>query len=523
MSASSTSRTPRHFPGLLLAILALAAAVRWLVVGRDALWLDEGYSWWDAGQRFRALWTLVPTCDPHPPLYFAVLHGWISLFGDDTVTMRTLSVLLGLATVVIVYVAGRQLDRARGAAGERFGIGFLAALLFALTPFQVYFSVEARPYALLCFGAALLTFGCLLTVRAGLTLERRMAFSWTNRVSPGGWAALLIGGVIVVWTNNTAVLVLGAASVGFIAMWLFDRDSRKTIAPVIAAGVVIALLWAPDWPLLYAQSKEVTGDFWIPKPTFEGLTFELHNLIGLDVLRSTWWVALAILGGLLAIGRSIGWRWTLMVGALATLPIIFNVAISYLLSPILLSRALIGAAPALAIALAASAMLLRPRALRIAAACALVVVHAISLQRYLAADHVKEPWRPVVARLAVEAQQAPLLVVPNELVLPLMHEAKMERLALRARGLPADYPATDMKARYPSGKCAPSVIDQDLTPLIDSLRNENTVVLLTRLNNTYDPNEAIAAALKQAGYKLRNDDVFQPGDLRIMRFVRGTS
>ncbi len=513
-------RPPRRIPWLLLMIVALATIVRWWVIDRDALWLDEGYSWWDAQQRLTSLWTLVPTCDPHPPLYFALLHPWISVMGDGTVAMRALSTLFGVVTVAIVYAAGRELDRARGHADDAFGIGAFAALLFAVTPFQVYFSIEARPYALLCFGAALLTLACLAIVRSMQSVERRLAFAWKDRVSARAWLMLLVGALIVVWTNNTAVLVLGAVSVAFVALWLLDRDSRSIVVPIVVAGVLVAAFWAPDWPLLIAQAREVTDDFWIPAPSFDGVTFELHNLIGLDVLRATWWVAFAILGGLVLIHRRIGWRWGLMVASLALLPIVFNVGISYAMKPILISRALMGAAPALALALAASVILIRSGKVRVVAAVALVAVHLVSLARFLSADHVKEPWKPVVARLAAVAPHAPILVVPNELVLPLAHEAKMQNVDVRVMGLPADYPATDMPVRYPSGKCAPSVVGFDLAPLIRQVSGERRVVLLTRLNNTYDPKESALAALRAGGFTLEGEDVLQPGDLRVLRFVR---
>ncbi|MEO8937594.1 MAG: glycosyltransferase family 39 protein, partial [Burkholderiaceae bacterium] len=190
----------RLYPGVLLVIVALAAMLRGLVIGRDTLWLDEGYSWWDAQQRMTALWTLVPTCDPHPPLYFALLHPWIAVVGDGTVAMRLLSTLFGLLTIAVVYVAGRELDRARGHGDDRFGIGALAALLFALTPFQVYFSIEARPYALLCLGAAMLTLACLQVVRAVESPQRRRAFAWTDRIPGRSGLLLLAGALIVVWT-----------------------------------------------------------------------------------------------------------------------------------------------------------------------------------------------------------------------------------------------------------------------------------------------------------------------------------
>lgn len=522
-----SARTERRFPGVLLAILALAAAVRWLVIDRDALWLDEGYSWWDARQPLGALWSLVPTCDPHPPLYFALLHGWIRLVGDGTVAMRMLSFLFGLAAITVVYFAGRELDRAlaRRASTEsaRFGIGAFAALLFALTPFQIYFSVEARPYALLCLGATMLTLACLVIVRSIETPTRRLAFAWFDRSTRTSWVLLLVGALVVVWANNTAVLVLGAVSVAFIVLWIVDRDSRSVMVPVIAAGVVVGVLWAPDWPLLIQQAREVTDDFWIQKPSLAGITYELHNLIGLDVLRATWWVALAIGGGLVLVFKRIGWRWGLMVAALAVLPIAFNVAISYAISPILISRALMGAAPALALALAASVVLIRSKPLQAVAAVLLIAGHLIAVSRYVGADHVKEPWKPVIARLAVVARDAPILVVPNELVLPLQHEADVQHVSLRVGGLPADYPAIDMKVRYPSGKCAPSVIGFDLAQRMRQLEGERAVVLLTRLRNTYDPDESVAAALRAAGFALDSEDVYQPGDLRVMRFVRQPS
>ena len=525
----TVGRSGDRHPAVLLVVLALAAAARWWVVDRDALWLDEGYSWWDAQQPFAALWSLVPTCDPHPPLYFALLHVWIRLVGDGTVPMRALSLLFGLASVAVLYFAGRELDRAlarrRAASGlapvaDRFGIGALAALLFALTPFQVYFSVEARPYALLCLGATLLTLACLTIVRGIETPSKRLAIAWLDRSTRASWALLLVGALVVVWANNTAVLVLGAVSAAFIALWIVDRDSRAVMVPVIVTGVVVGVLWAPDWPLLLAQAREVTDDFWIQQPSLAGITYELHNLIGLDVLRATWWVALALGGGLVLIARRIGWRWGLMTAALALLPIVFNVAISYAMSPILISRALMGAAPALALALASSVVLIRSGHLRAVAATLLIAAHLVSVSRYLGADHVKEPWKPVVARLAETARDTQVLVVPNELVLPLQHEADAQHVPLVVHGLPADYPATGMAVRYPSGKCAPSVIDLDLSSHLQRLRGQKAVVLLTRLRNTYDPRDSVATALRTAGFSLASEEVYQPGDLRVMRFVR---
>lgn len=512
------ARTPsfaRAVDGSIVAfVVAIAAAIRWWVIDRDALWLDEGYSWWDARQPLASLFSRVPECDPHPPLYFATLHGWIAAFGDGTVAMRTLSTLLGLATIVVVYCAAREIDRRRDRATSLVGVRGLASLLFALTPFQVYFSIEARPYALLCFGAALMTWGTLKVVRA---CDEPPAPAHVPR---SAWWLLVVGGAIMVWSNNTSVLFLGALSTFFVGLWIVDRGSRPTMVPVVLAGALIAIVWAPDWPLLLRQSREVTGDFWIAPPTFQNLTFELHNLIGLDVLRATWWLVLGALAGVLLVAVRVGPRWAWTLTALIVLPVAYNLLVSALVSPVLISRAMIGLAPAFAIAIASMAMLLPTRALRALVALGLVVTFGLATARFLHADHVKEPWKPVVARIATFPRSTTILVVPNELVLPLTHEARRRGLQFAIRGVPADYPAIGMDARYPSGKCAPSVVRQDLGAQMRALAGAPEVVLLTRLNNTYDPEQAVAAALKASGFTLRSDDVFQPGDLRIMRFTR---
>ena len=204
----------------------------------------------------------------------------------------------------------------------------------------------------------------------------------------------------------------------------------------------------------------------------------------------------------------------------AVLPVVFNVAISIFFKPILIARALIVATPAITLALAALVVLVKPRALRLGVAFGMIAFHLSASFAFLNADHVKEPWKTIVARLATVARDGTILVVPNEMALALMHEAQAETVKLRVRGVPADFPATGMRARYPSGKCAPSVVGQDLAPLMASLRGEPAVVLLTRRNNTYDPGEAIASALRVEGFHLQHDEVFQPGDLRVMRYAR---
>ncbi len=523
MSVLSHERRARGGFVPLLAVVALAAAARLAVVGRDALWIDEGYSWWDARQPLAALWDAVPTCDPHPPLYFALLHGWAAVFGDSTVALRSLSVAFGCAAVAFVYLAARELELVRGAPRSRFGLPALAALLFALTPFQIYFAVEARPYALLCAAAAAATWGALRVVRlVSPKLQRGFTRFGDRGGARLGWTLVVLGTATALWTHNTAVLFAASLGLYFAALFVVDRDSRRAVRSALIAAAATALLWAPDLPLLWSQLGEVAGEFWIPPPSFGHLQHELHYAVGLDRHELTWWMVAVMAAGCVLIGRRRSWAMAALVAALAVLPIASNVVASALLSPVLIARALIVATPAFAIAVAAAASLVAPGRLRSAAVLVLVAVHVAACVPFFTADHVKEPWRRVVADIASRAPGIPILVVPNELALPLAHAARESGSPIGTmHGVPADYPAIGLPLRYPSGKCAPSAAAWEAASLPADVAASPSLVLVTRRRNTYDPDDGVIAALQARGFAIASDETHQPGDLRVLRFARG--
>ncbi|WP_456423824.1 ArnT family glycosyltransferase, partial [Thermococcus sp.] len=65
----------------------------------------------------------------HPPLYYYALAGWLRIFGDNYVSGRTFSLFLGLISIFLAYLTGRELK------GEKLGLAF--ALLIALDPLAI--------------------------------------------------------------------------------------------------------------------------------------------------------------------------------------------------------------------------------------------------------------------------------------------------------------------------------------------------------------------------------------------------
>lgn len=141
---------------LLLAILLLAGFLRFYHLDAQSLWNDEGNSARIA-ERTPDLILEGAAGDIHPPGYYLLLHGWRALVGQSEFALRSLSVVAGLALVLFTYLLGRHL----------FGdaTGLMAAFLGALSPFAVYYSQEARMYALLAAFSAASTFFTIRTLR----------------------------------------------------------------------------------------------------------------------------------------------------------------------------------------------------------------------------------------------------------------------------------------------------------------------------------------------------------------------
>ena len=101
-----------------------------------------------------------------PPLYYALAWLWTQLTGNGEWGLRFLSALAGVATIPVAYLVARELR------GPRAGV--IAAALVATNPMLVWYSQEARAYALLGFFCALSLLYCVRALREG---ERR-DFTW---------------------------------------------------------------------------------------------------------------------------------------------------------------------------------------------------------------------------------------------------------------------------------------------------------------------------------------------------------
>ncbi len=147
---------------LLVAILLLAFGLRVHNLEVQSFWNDEGNS---ARLSERSVPLIIEgtASDIHPPLYYLLLNQWRKLVGDTEFGLRSLSLFVGLITVPLTFVLGKKQGHRvtqrshRGSQRKSWLLGLIAAGLLAINPAMIYYSQEARMYALLGFWAALST------------------------------------------------------------------------------------------------------------------------------------------------------------------------------------------------------------------------------------------------------------------------------------------------------------------------------------------------------------------------------
>jgi uncharacterized membrane protein len=205
----------------LVALTAGAALLRFLALSTQSYWYDEAITVELVRRPFNGMLGAVPQSESTPPLYYMLAWIWSQIFGTDEAGLRSLSAAVGTATVPATYAAGRQFVSRRSA--------FVAAALVAVSPLLVWYSQEARAYALLVLLGAL----SLIPLRQAAGHR------------PGGpLTAWAVFASLALATHYFAVFLIAAE-----AAWLLWRASEmraalRAVTAVAAVGVALAALAA---------------------------------------------------------------------------------------------------------------------------------------------------------------------------------------------------------------------------------------------------------------------------------------
>jgi len=234
--------------------MLVGLALRVASINTRGLWLDEAITVKQASRTFLRVIQKLAT-GVHPPLYHITMHFWLKYFGKSEIALRSFSVIVGVIAIPVAYWAGKRIYDRR--------TGLIAAGLIALSPFQIWYSQEARMYTLLFLGGLLSTTFLVLAIR-----ENRKRL----------WVGYLVFTTMGLFTHYFFLFLMLGQIVFYVfgVVWITERDSRHagtaqvswrnprglfadvpTLVPWLSVSLVMALLvavWLVNSIFLPAES-----------------------------------------------------------------------------------------------------------------------------------------------------------------------------------------------------------------------------------------------------------------------------
>ncbi|MGF1492768.1 MAG: glycosyltransferase family 39 protein [Microcoleaceae cyanobacterium] len=235
----------------ITALIGLGLILRFYQLTTESLWTDEMLSVRDA-EEFQLEIPYVR------PVYYILLKFWMHT-GTSDGWLRVPSVLLGAASIFLIYWLGRQLISS--------SVGLLAAFAMAVSPLFINHSQEVRMYSLIVF----------------LSLAGTLALSYFFEKPRYSfliiWAICRIG--LILSTSNTVLILVPDTILMF---WMFRRKLQWLLASGIAMSLVGITFIPPFWALTHGS---VAGNFMnqvgsYPKPG-------LLQVVGMITQLTVYW------------------------------------------------------------------------------------------------------------------------------------------------------------------------------------------------------------------------------------------
>ena len=257
-----SQKTQRHNPQLkiqaahwILLFTLVGFGLRVQGLSFQPLWGDEGWSFYFTLQSLPQL-VVLTAIDIHPPLYYILLKGWLSIVGTGPEEARFLSVIFGAALIPVVGILGRRIFDGR--------VGATAAAVVSLMPLAVYYSQEVRMYG-------------LVTLLGALSVYSFSRATQTLKVWPGTPERSEAGQTLRVFTQQKEwrvayVLITTAAlytmyyaffiplfQVIYLLLVYFrqkERQQQPVLWPTLSLFLYVGLLYLP-W-VIYAAPRLVS-------------------------------------------------------------------------------------------------------------------------------------------------------------------------------------------------------------------------------------------------------------------------
>lgn len=203
----------------------------------------------DTGEIFSMLKT-----ENNPPLHFLIMHFWIKLFGIDPFSVRFLSVVFSSFTATIIFLTGRKFFSVQAA--------LLAASIYTLSVMNIYFSHEARVYALFVMLSSLSLYFFLSLIKSP---DKKSTLF-----------LLFIINLLIIYSHYFGFFIIITQAVSLIFSGSFKKLWKKMLllyAMLIISYLPIILIF------IKRLSISVSQGTWVKPPQFTELYGNLNRFL----------------------------------------------------------------------------------------------------------------------------------------------------------------------------------------------------------------------------------------------------
>jgi mannosyltransferase len=214
----AADRASRRVSGVALAVggITLVGFALRMANFSQGLFGDElSTAWVLSGRSLGQVLHVVHSDDEITPPFFFVLAWLTAKLGSNPDLIRLPSLIAGTVSIPMVFLVGRR------TVGEMAGV--VGAAVFALSPFLIYYSTEARSYALMIA----LVLGAILAMLRALESNGRLA-----------WAAYALCAALAMLSHYTSAFPL--AALGIWALVAFPERRRPVILWTLAAAILFS-------------------------------------------------------------------------------------------------------------------------------------------------------------------------------------------------------------------------------------------------------------------------------------------
>jgi mannosyltransferase len=226
-----------------------------------SLWHDEAFS----ALLIKYSWSEMMTrigLDVHPPMYYIFLRFWSYIFGHSLYSLRGMSVLFGVGTIVVTYYFVDYAFANKKAA-------LIAAILVAVNPFQVQYVTEARMYTMGAFFAIAAAFALTAALRTQTlyyaTVANEVLRAQLKKRFIKFYLLFVVCSAILIYTHYYLLFTVAALGCYAILYCLITYKTQVTrYIWVVLSGALIGISFLPWLKVFLFQYKQVGAGYWIP-------------------------------------------------------------------------------------------------------------------------------------------------------------------------------------------------------------------------------------------------------------------